>query len=54
MPVGLLSAVETAEPDPALEAVQLLCLGGLTVTLCLLHPLPSAMANAMMLLAFAG
>jgi hypothetical protein len=54
MPVGLPSVVETAEPDPDLEAVQLFCLGGLTVTLYLLHLLPSTMENAMMLLACAG
>jgi hypothetical protein len=54
MPVGLPNVVETAEPEPDLEAVQLFCLGGLTVTLCLLHLLPVATVNAMMLLACAG
>jgi hypothetical protein len=54
MPVGLPSVVETAEPDRDLEAVQLFCLGGLTVTLYLLHLLPVAMANARKLLACAG
>jgi hypothetical protein len=54
MPVGLPGVVETAEPDRDLEAVQLFCLGGLTVTLYLLCLPPVAMANAMMLLACAG
>jgi hypothetical protein len=54
MPVELPRIVETAEPDRDLEAVQLFCLGGLTVTLCMLHLLPVAMVNAMVLLACAG
>jgi hypothetical protein len=54
MPVELPRAVETADPDPDLEAVQLFCLGGLTVTLCMLHLMPTAMTNAMTLLAYAG
>jgi hypothetical protein len=54
MPVELPRVVETATPDPDLEAVQLFCLGGLTVTLCMLHLLPNAMGNAVMLLAYAG
>jgi hypothetical protein len=53
MPVGLPSAVETV-PDPDLEVVQLFCLGGLTMSLYLLHLVPVAMANAMMLLSCTG
>jgi hypothetical protein len=34
--------------------VQLFCLGGLTMLLYLIHLLPIAMVNAMMLLACAG
>jgi hypothetical protein len=53
MPVGLPSAVETAA-DPDLAVVELFCLGGLTLSLYLLHLAPVAMANAMMLLSCAG
>jgi hypothetical protein len=54
MPVGLPSDVETAESNPDRESVQLFCLGGLTLSLYLIHLLPIAMTNAMMLLACAG
>jgi hypothetical protein len=54
MPVELPRAVQTAEPDPDVEVVRMFCLAGLTVTLHLIHLLPDAMSNAMMLLAYAG
>jgi hypothetical protein len=54
MPVGLPSAVDTAEPDLDRQAVQLFCIGGLTLSSCLLHLFPIAMANAMMLLTCMG
>jgi hypothetical protein len=53
MPVRLPSIAETA-PDPDREVVQLFCLGGLTLSLYLLHLVPVAMANAMMLLSCTG
>jgi hypothetical protein len=52
MPVGLPSVVETTEPD--FEVAQLFCLSGLSLTLYLVHLLPFAMVDAMMLLACAG
>ncbi len=54
MPVGLPSVVETAEPDADLELVLLFCLSGLTLSLYLIHLLPIATADAIMLLARAG
>jgi hypothetical protein len=54
MPVGLPSAVDTAEPDRDLEVVQLLCIGGLTLSLYLLHVFPISIANAMTLLTCTG
>jgi hypothetical protein len=54
MPVGLPSLVDTAESDPDLDAVMLFCLGGLTLSLCLIHLLPVATVEAAMLLAGAG
>jgi hypothetical protein len=48
------AAIETAELDPGLKVVLLLCLSGLTLSLFLLHLFPLAMADAMMLLACAG
>jgi hypothetical protein len=54
MPVGLPSAVHTAESDADLEAVLLFCLGGLTLSLYLFHLLPVVAADAAMLLACAG
>ena len=54
MPVRLPSAVDTTAPDPDLQAVQLFCLGGLTLSLYLLHLVPVAMENAMMLLSCMG
>jgi hypothetical protein len=54
MPVELPRVVDTAEPDPDREAVQLFCLGGLTISLYLIHLLPIAMVDAMMLLACAN
>jgi hypothetical protein len=45
---------EAAELDPNLKAVLLLCLSGLTLTLILFQLFPIAMADAMMLLAYAG
>jgi hypothetical protein len=54
MPVGLPCAVETAEPDADAEVVLLFCLGGLTLSLYLLHLLPVATASAITFLACAG
>jgi hypothetical protein len=54
MPVGLPSVVDTAEPDPDLEMVLLFSLGGLTLSLYLIHLLPVATVEAAMLLACAG
>jgi hypothetical protein len=48
------AAIETAEPDPNLTVVLLICLSGLTLSFLLLHLFPLAMADAMLLLAFAG
>jgi hypothetical protein len=48
------ATIETADVDPNLKVVLLLCLGGLTLSLFLLHLFPLAMADAMMLLAYAG
>jgi hypothetical protein len=53
MPVGLPNVVEAAKADPDLE-VQLFCLGGLTLSLYVIHLMPAIMTNAMMLLACAG
>jgi hypothetical protein len=53
MPVGLPSAIDT-EPDLDLQAAQLFSMGGLTLSLYLLHLFPIAMANAMMLLSSMG
>jgi hypothetical protein len=55
MHVGLRKAViETAELAPNLKVVHLFSLGGLTLSLYLLHLFPNAMVDAMMLLASAG
>jgi hypothetical protein len=54
MPVGLPSAVDIPESDADLEAVLLFCLGGLTVSLYLIHLVPVAAAEAVTLLAYAG
>jgi hypothetical protein len=55
MLVGLRkAAIETTELDPNLKAVLLFSLGGLTLSLYLLHLFSSAMVDAMMLLASAG
>jgi hypothetical protein len=54
MPVGLPSVVHTAGCDADLEAVLLFCLGGLTLSLYLIHLLPVAAVEATMLLACAG
>ena len=56
MLVGLPKAAieETAEFYPQLPVVLLFCLSGLTLSFLLLHLFPLAMADAMLLLAFAG
>jgi hypothetical protein len=54
IPVGLPSAVDTTEPDLDLQAVQLFCLAGLTLSFYLLHLLPVAMIDTMMLLTSTG
>jgi hypothetical protein len=54
MPVGLPSVIDTAESDPDLELVLSFSLGGLTLSLYLIHLLPVAAVAASMLLASAG
>jgi hypothetical protein len=54
MPVGLPSTVEIAGDDLDREAVLLFSLCGLTLSLYLLHLLPIATVDAMMLLTCAG
>ena len=54
MPVALPSVIDTAEADLDLEAVLLFCLGGLTLSLYLIHLMPVATVEAAMLLACAG
>jgi hypothetical protein len=54
MPVALPSPARSAESDLDVQAVQLFCMGGLTLSFCLLHLVPVSIANAMMLLSGMG